>query len=217
MDYQKIYNQIIERAKTRQLEGYFEKHHIIPKCLGGSNDKENLIQLTAREHFLCHLLLTEIYPNESKLKQALWLMSIGKQTTKHKVNINNRLYNRLKLEFQKIMTNNSNMLGKTHSEETKKKMSNSQLGQTRTEKTKQKMSESAKGKIKTIEWRQNISKSHPTKKPVIQYDLQGNKINEFISINEAARKTKYRVADISACCNNKQKTSFGFIWRFKTN
>ena len=52
MNYQKIYNQIIERAKNRQLEGYKEKHHIIPRCLNGNNDKENLVKLTAREHFL---------------------------------------------------------------------------------------------------------------------------------------------------------------------
>jgi len=56
MNYQKIYDQIIERAKNRKLEGYKEKHHIIPKCLGGPDNKENLVELTAREHFLCHLL-----------------------------------------------------------------------------------------------------------------------------------------------------------------
>jgi len=85
MDYQKIYNQIIERAKTRQLEGYKEKHHILPKCIGGLDVKENLVELTAREHFLCHKLLCKIYPNEYKLWYALWLMVIGKQ--KNKLNI----------------------------------------------------------------------------------------------------------------------------------
>jgi len=217
MNHQKVYNQIIEHAKNRVLEGYTEKHHIVPKCIGGSNNKNNLVKLTAKEHFLCHLLLVEIYPDESKLKQALWLMSIGKQSIKHKININSRLYSRLKLEFQKTMINNSNMLGKVHSKETKQKMSKSRLGQTRTEETKKRMSESAKGKIKSDEWRKNISKSHPTKKPVEQYNLEGKKINNFISINEASRQTGYRVADISACCNNKQKTSSGFIWKFKIN
>jgi hypothetical protein len=84
MDYQRIYNQIIERAKTRQLDGYKEKHHIVPKCLGGSNDKINLVELTAREHFICHVLLCEIYPKENKLKHALFLMAIGKQKIKEK-------------------------------------------------------------------------------------------------------------------------------------
>ena len=58
MDYQKIYDQIIERAKNRQLEGYKEKHHIIPKCVGGTNDKENLVELTAREHFFMSYIIS---------------------------------------------------------------------------------------------------------------------------------------------------------------
>ena len=67
MEYHKVYNKIIERAKTRQLEGYKEKHHILPKCLGGTNDKENLVLLTAREHFICHWLLVRMYPDNKKL------------------------------------------------------------------------------------------------------------------------------------------------------
>lgn len=67
MNYEKIYNQIVARAKTRKLEGYKERHHIIPKCMGGTNDKENLVLLTAREHFICHWLLVRIYPNNKKL------------------------------------------------------------------------------------------------------------------------------------------------------
>lgn len=75
MDYQKIYDQIIDRAKGRILEGYREKHHIIPKCMGGSNEKENLVELTAREHFICHWLLCRIYPENRKLGHAFWFMS----------------------------------------------------------------------------------------------------------------------------------------------
>jgi hypothetical protein len=36
---------------------YYERHHIVPKWMGGSNDKSNLVLLTAREHYLCHYLL----------------------------------------------------------------------------------------------------------------------------------------------------------------
>lgn len=100
MNYKKIYDQIIERAKTRHLSGYKEKHHIIPKCLGGSDDTENLVELTAREHFLCHKLLTAIYPNNNKIIQALWLMAIGKKRKKHTYfKISNREYELLKLKF----------------------------------------------------------------------------------------------------------------------
>ena len=155
MNYQKIYNQIIKKAKTRQNTGYIEKHHIIPKCLGGSNKKENLVELTAREHFLCHMLLCEIYPNENKLKYALYLMSIGKQ--KHKTvnyQISSRTYDRLKQEHSLMLT------GKPRSFETKQKISENRKGikhqnhtngkdhknsgKSKTEKHKSKMSESAK-------------------------------------------------------------------------
>lgn len=74
MDYQRIYDQIIDRAKERKLQGYKEKHHIVPKCMGGSNDVDNLVELTAREHFVCHLLLAAMYPNSTKLKYALTSM-----------------------------------------------------------------------------------------------------------------------------------------------
>jgi hypothetical protein len=101
MDYQKIYNQIIERAKIRQLEDYKEKHHIIPRCIGGLDIKENIVELTAREHFLCHRLLCEIYPKESKLWYALFLMAIGKQKKKktEPYKVSSREYERIKIMF----------------------------------------------------------------------------------------------------------------------
>lgn len=74
MNYKKIHNQIIDRAKNRKLEGYVEKHHIIPKCMNGGNTSDNLVELTAREHFLIHWLLHEIYPTNTDLKYAFWSM-----------------------------------------------------------------------------------------------------------------------------------------------
>jgi hypothetical protein len=60
MDYSKQYNLLMERAKDRVLEVYSENHHIIPKCLGGSDDKSNMARLTAEEHYVAHQLLTRI-------------------------------------------------------------------------------------------------------------------------------------------------------------
>jgi hypothetical protein len=74
MNYEKIYNQIIERAKSRNLDGYSEKHHIIPKCMNGTNNPDNIVKLTAREHFLCHWLLHEMYPNNTDLRYSFWSM-----------------------------------------------------------------------------------------------------------------------------------------------
>ncbi|XAO17074.1 homing endonuclease [Escherichia phage FL23] len=60
MNYEKIYNSLIDRARNRALTGYKERHHIIPKCLGGSNDASNLVDLTPEEHYVAHQLLVKI-------------------------------------------------------------------------------------------------------------------------------------------------------------
>ncbi len=60
MKYQRWYDQIIERARFRELVAYTERHHIVPRSWGGSDDAKNLVELTYREHFLVHWLLTKI-------------------------------------------------------------------------------------------------------------------------------------------------------------
>jgi hypothetical protein len=62
------YNNITENAKSRIIDGYTERHHILPRSLGGTNDKDNLVDLTAREHFICHWLLTKMHSGESRVK-----------------------------------------------------------------------------------------------------------------------------------------------------
>jgi hypothetical protein len=67
--YTKWYYSIISKAQNRkQLDGYSEKHHIIPRSLGGSDRKFNLVSLTAREHYICHLLLTKMVEGENAKK-----------------------------------------------------------------------------------------------------------------------------------------------------
>lgn len=64
MNYQKIYDQLIEKRQQIPLKhignGEIETHHIIPKSFGGSDNEDNLINLTLREHYVAHLLLLEI-------------------------------------------------------------------------------------------------------------------------------------------------------------
>ena len=74
MDYAVIYDSLIARARGRSRHGYMERHHIVPRCMGGSNRKENLVYLTAKEHFIAHKLLVRIHPNVYGLWQALILM-----------------------------------------------------------------------------------------------------------------------------------------------
>ena len=61
--------QIIAAATSRTIiPKYVEKHHIIPKSLGGNNRKENLVNLSAREHFICHRLLVKMLNGDAKNK-----------------------------------------------------------------------------------------------------------------------------------------------------
>jgi hypothetical protein len=94
MNYQKIYEKIIDRAKNRELTCYKEKHHILPRCLGGTDDKSNLVDLTPEEHYLSHQLLLKMHPNNPKLVYALIKMSGNKFC-------NNKLYGWIKKKLGK--------------------------------------------------------------------------------------------------------------------
>lgn len=86
MNYQSIYNTLISHAQLRAIDPntLYEKHHIIPKSLGGSDDPANLVKLTLREHFVAHRLLVKIHAsnrnNHTKMVHALWWMCKTKAT-----------------------------------------------------------------------------------------------------------------------------------------
>lgn len=88
MNYQAIYDKLIKRGQTRVLYGtYIENHHIIPRSEGGSNKKTNKVELTPKEHHLCHLLLIKM---RMCLKYCYRHLSLReyieiKETEKHKI------------------------------------------------------------------------------------------------------------------------------------
>lgn len=146
MNYQRHYDLLIERARTRTLSGYCEEHHIIPKCLGGSNLPENLVLLTAEEHFVAHQLLVKMHPGNGKL---LWAISAMRNATGKMVR-NNKMYGWLRKRFAEYISQVSK--GRTASPETREKQRLAKLGKKRgphSPETKQKMSEASKGKPKS--------------------------------------------------------------------
>lgn len=74
MNYELHYKQLIDRAYSRTLTGYVEKHHILPKSMGGLDNKENIVELTPREHFIAHLLLVKIHPLSLSMVKAVAMM-----------------------------------------------------------------------------------------------------------------------------------------------
>lgn len=105
--YTKWYNTIIISSKSRILPTnlYVEKHHIIPKSMGGSDSKENIAILTAREHFVCHLLLTKmtIGNNNYKMKFALSMLANTKNIGEGRYTPSSRIYEYSKKSFKESM------------------------------------------------------------------------------------------------------------------
>jgi hypothetical protein len=78
MDYQKIYNSLIERARSRKLLSYTERHHVLPRCQGGSDEAENLVDLTPEEHYVAHQLLVKLNPGHEGLLYAAQMMGTSR-------------------------------------------------------------------------------------------------------------------------------------------
>jgi hypothetical protein len=125
MNYQKIYDSIIAKAKSEnRVKGkdtYYEAHHIIPKCLDGEGltkqwkTHPNIILLTGREHFLCHRLLHEIYPNNSKIFYAFSMMFLNNANQSRYIP-NARSYEYLRIQSKKFFSQKgekNHMWGKT--------------------------------------------------------------------------------------------------------
>jgi len=128
MNYKKIYDNIIERSphskkikKAYKPVGakYKELHHIIPKCLGGDDDISNLVNLTAKEHYICHHLLTKIYPNNNKLNYSFWRM-VNKTSSRDQ----KRIY-RVTSRVYETSRKNFSLNHPTKNKETKDKISKS--------------------------------------------------------------------------------------------
>lgn len=82
MNYKKIYESLVEQGKSRILESYGEIHHIIPRCMGGTDDNFNLVKLTPEEHYVAHQLLIKIYPDNHKLAKAAAMMIPNRRSNK---------------------------------------------------------------------------------------------------------------------------------------
>lgn len=151
--YTEWYYKIISNPDNK---GYTEKHHIIPRCIGGDNSNENLVKLSARQHFVCHLLLTkmsDIPLFRGKLNYALRCMlmelTIDGQRYRPK---SSRIFEKCRKAHKGI----------PKSESMKQKLSLATSGikrSPRTEETKQKISIAQRGKIIQLNTREKISKS----------------------------------------------------------
>jgi hypothetical protein len=198
MNYQYIYQSLVDYRKQNIPEGYKEKHHIVPKCMGGTNEKENLVKLTAREHFIAHQLLAKNYYNDYKLIHAVFRMSNSKQYGSRKYAWVRELQSKAMSE---IMIGNQQAKGNIPSKESKRKMSESAKEKIISEETKRKISKTLKNKHLTKEHKENISKGQIGKKKIPHTEETKLKISESLKGKISPMKDKHHTEE------SKQKMS----------
>lgn len=181
MNYKKIYNDIMIRSKNRVIDGYTEKHHIIPKCIGGTNHKSNIAILTPSEHFIAHQLLVKIYPDNGKIIYAARCMATMSNNGSR---VNNKLFGWIREKYSREISKKfsgvkfseerlnamSNLMksrnltkernpfyGKTHTPEVREKIKKARTGIKLSDEHKKKISIHMTGIVHTEQCRKLIS------------------------------------------------------------
>jgi hypothetical protein len=196
------YNSIIANAKARTLvDEYTERHHIIPKSLGGDNSKENLVKLTAREHFICHWLLIKMISNKVLLHKMQFALNSFRRTSKnqHRHILSSRQYETVRKQVSiarsQSQLGNTFALGFKQSPETiakrvakvtgmkKKKWSAGQC---------KRLSDATKGKPKPLGFAEQVS----ARRKGMPSPLKGRKVGPY----PEERKQKLRIPKKKLTC-----------------
>lgn len=147
MNYLNIYNQLMmKRMKTPSTAEYTERHHVVPRCMGGNDTSDNLVELSAKEHYVAHHLLYKHY-RTSKLAHAWFMMLLCDPNQK-----------RFFTAKQHEAATNAH---KRALSETMKGRGNHFYGKTHTDKAKRKISEANKGRVKSkaeiLNWTEKVA------------------------------------------------------------
>ena len=171
-NYEEFISNIIEtRGRFACGEEYHERHHITPRCLGGTDDESNLIDLFAKEHFIAHKLLAQENPMSDGLVYAWWMMATVGSENQERYELSPEEYEEAKKAFS--IAQRERMLGHIESEETrlKKSLNATQrwadlsrreehrqklTGRKHSEESIQKMKNAALNRCEDLEWRKRI-------------------------------------------------------------
>ena len=143
----------MDALKGQSIDGYCEVHHIVPRSLGGSNDKENLISLTARQHYIAHWILARALGGSAA--RAFFMMSnFGKYGK-----VNSTTYAIARKEYSGLVS--EQMIGRIMpptSDETKEKQSKAKLGKRLSAEHIENVRQAQIGRKLSNEWKANVSK-----------------------------------------------------------
>lgn len=221
MDYLQEHDRIISQAKSenrQKVRGgtYYEAHHIIPICLGGEGKATqwrthpNIVLLTAREHLLVHYYLTQIYPENHSLSFAFWNMCIGRGRNKERdfSEMENFLFLYEEARLKQAKAVSERLLGKKHTEEHRKRNSETKKGRIPWNKGLKLGPQSPEANRK----RSNSLKGKRAK-PIAQYALNGLDLIKVWSSQKEARKST-GISSIWDCLSGRQNTAGGFVWKY---
>jgi len=238
------YYEIIENAKKNKYDGYTEKHHIIPRSLGGDDNKDNLVDLTAEEHYLCHYLLTEITEGLSKLKMLrAWNFLNSTRDIDGFILLGPKRYAKLKKEYSNQLSKNcrrdKNFNAKVVLQISKDgeiikewaciKDANDKYPGADISACARGDQHTAAGFVwifknkfhpKILEEIQSNSfnikgGNNPRSRAIYCIDPRNKNIKKFNSLTEASRDTGANINGIVAAASKKYKSAGGFIWRYE--
>ena len=157
-----MYEELIERGVKRgwtkkSAPCYTERHHILPECMDGGDDKENLTELTAREHYIAHWLLYKIHKSQ-KMACAWSAMTMDRDGSR---GLTSRQFERArKMANENMKGENHPLYGTKLSEERKKSIGDFHRGKKMSDETRAKMSKSKTGNKASDETRKKIGDVH---------------------------------------------------------
>lgn len=211
--YTKFINNILAtRGRFNCGDRYHERHHIIPRCLNGNDDENNLIDLYAHEHFIAHKLLAIENPNNDKLIYAWHMMAFVKDKKQDRYELSPEEYEEVKQAFSKIHGKIVSAKLKRHkvSAETRIKISENHnyaygedhpmFGRRHTESAIEKMRQAAIGRPSSRRNRQQV------------YCVELDKI--FEDATAVAKELSLDSGGILKCCKGERKTCGGYHWEF---
>lgn len=152
--YRRIYYNLVENARKLERSGYLERHHIIPRSLGGTNSKDNLVSLTFREHFICHRLLPRftVGTARNKMLTALWCMTWNNRKHRARTTLTSRQYAICKQACSEAASQYR------HTPEAKRKISEGLKKYKKTAEHKTNIGKSSKGRVMPQSMRESVKK-----------------------------------------------------------
>ena len=228
-EYEKFINNIIKtRGRFACGEEYHERHHITPKCLGGKDENDNLIDLFAKEHFIAHKLLAQENPDKDSLVYAWSCMAFVKGNHQERYELTAEEYEEARKAISEVMRN------RIITEETREKMrkasqakvknpeyiqkqksshkglqageNNPMFGKKHTETTRKKIGLATIERAKNDDWRKMIGDANRGKKNARRHPVYCPELDEYFwGAQEVEDKYNILATSVLRCCRGKRK------------